>query len=606
MFISHLFHYLRIVSTVILVNIALYGCTSSRISDIQDRQISDLIITNALITQFDVPRADNNTMHHIAIKGDTIQHISANLAEVQRSADKNTQYIDAKGRRTIPGIIDSHTHVVRGGRFYNLETRWENVSTIDEALSLIREQAKRTPEGQWVRVIGGWSPYQFKEARMPTLQEINDAAPNTPVFILFLYSGGMLNQAGLDALGIDRTSKAPDGSRYERDANGRPTGRLIAEPNPMILYKTIGALPGLSEEDQYNSSIRFYRELLSLGMTSAIDAGGGGHLFPKDYIATKQLAHEGKLPLRVSAYLFPQEPGKESEQFAKWMSEYTIADNSHLTLRNGYTVEGGGELIVWSASDFENFTAERPELKESAKEDLRKVLVQHVNKRWPFRIHATYDESISRVVTTIEEVNATTPLDGLRWILDHAETISDNNIERVKALGGGIAVQNRMAFAGEYFVERYGMELARRAPPLRKILDAGIPLGLGTDGTRVSSYNPWISYYWAVSGKTVGGLKHMDDKAVLDRLTALRLLSKDAAWFSQEEGIKGELKEGLLADIAILNHDILLVEEEELKQTRSLLTIVGGKVEHAQEDYSHLAKPLPFASPAWSPVNFQP
>ena len=585
---------------------ALSGCAAPNdMLSVEAGSASDLVIVNARIARFDRPLDDQDTLYHIAINDETISEVSTDKQLILGTANQSTRLIDAQGKRVIPGLIDTHTHVVRGGRFYNLETRWEDVTSIREAMSLIRTQAERTPKGQWVRVIGGWSPYQFEEARMPTLAEINEAAPNTPVFILFLYSGGMLNEAGLRALNIDENSKAPQGSRYERDADGKPTGRLIAEPNPMILYQTIGALPGLSQADQYNSSIQFYRKLLSLGMTSAIDAGGGGHDFPDDYSATQRLASEGKLPMRVSAYLFPQEPDKEFNQFRKWMGNHSIDANHHLTLQNGYTIEGGGELLVWSASDFENFTAQRPDLAEHAEQDLHKVITLHVKKRWPFRIHATYDESITRVLNTLEKVNRKTPFDGLQWILDHAETISDENIDRVKQLGGGIAVQNRMAYAGEYFVERYGHELASRAPPLKRILAAGVPLGLGTDGTRVSSFNPWISYYWAVTGKTVGGLALKESDETLDRITALRLLSKDASWFSNEKGKKGDIKAGMLADLAILNQDIFTVEAEKLKKTESLLTIVGGKVEHAGTEYPRFMKDKLNATPSWSPVNLQ-
>jgi predicted amidohydrolase YtcJ len=112
-------------------------------------------------------------------------------------------------------------------------------------------------------------------------------------------------------------------------------------------------------------------------------------------------------------------------------------------------------------------------------------------------------------------VNREIPFDGLHWFFDHCETITDRNIERVKALGGGIAVQNRMAFQGEYFVERYGAQQAKRIPPIRRMLEMGVPVGAGTDATRVSSYNPFLSLYWLITGKTIGGLKpanaHQDD-----------------------------------------------------------------------------------------------
>jgi predicted amidohydrolase YtcJ len=498
---------------------------------------------------------------------------------------------------------DSHLHVVRGGRFYNLELRWEGLDSLAEALDLLRRQAARTPENQWVRVVGGWTPFQFEERRMPTVDELNAAAPDTPVFVLFLYSGGMLNRAGLEALGIDRDSVAPAGSRFERDADGNPTGVLIADPNPAILYGTIARLPQLNAAEQLNSSRQFYHQLLTLGITSAVDAGGGGHRFPTNYAATQTLAARGELPLRVSAYLFPQEPGAELAQFQSWMDDYDANQNLDLSRESGYVIEGGGELLVWSASDYENFTAARPALKDNAEAELEAVVRLHVKNAWPFRIHATYDESISRMLEVLEKVHADTPLTAVRWAFDHAETISDRNLERVKALGGGFAIQGRMAFAGEYFVERYGAGQARRSPPMRRMLDMGIPVALGTDGTRVASFNPWDAYYWAVSGRTLGGLQLYSKDNTLDRLTALRLFTLGSAWMSGEEQRKGAIRVGMLADLAILDRDILNVAEEQLRDTRSLLTIVGGRIAYSDGALTAATPAPPRALPDWSPVN---
>ena len=358
------------------------------------------------------------------------------------------------------------------------------------------------------------------------------------------------------------------------------TGRLIADPNPKILYQTIASLPQLTPEQQVDSSIRFYQALLELGVTSAVDAGGGGHQFPDDYRGSQALAQRGELPLRVSNYLFPQKPGEELQQFQSWMDSYEHDHDMDPGRSNGYVIEGGGELLVWSASDYENFTSVRPELAAEAEQELEAVIRLHLENGWPFRIHATYDESITRMLAVLEKVNADTPLADLRWAFDHAETISDANLERVKALGGGIAVQGRMAFAGEYFLERYGEEQTRRSPPIRKMLELGIPVGLGTDGTRVSSFNPWETYYWAVSGKTVGGTVLYGEDNRLDRLTALRLFTEGSAWFSGEESFKGSIAEGMAADFAILNHDILTVPEEMLLRTRAELTAVAGEVHH--------------------------
>lgn len=558
----------------------------------------DLIVINAKVATF-----DQSKISAFAVTQGKFTAVSDDPKVILATKDERTKVIDVGGQRLIPGMNDSHLHAVRAGRFYNLETRWEGVTSLTEALDLLKQQAKRVPKGQWVRVNGGWSPHQFKEKRLPTVAELNAVAPDTPVFILFLYSGGMLNQAGLKALGIDKNTTAPIGSYFERDDAGNPTGVMVADPNPQLLYQTVAALPQLDGAGQYNSSIQFYRKLLSLGVTSVVDAGGGGHQFPDDYQASTRLALQGDLPLRVSAYLFPQKPKEELSQFQSWMDHVEHDHNMARGDGRQLVIEGGGELLVWSASDYENFKSDRPDLKESSEAELEQVIRLHQRKGWPFRIHATYDESIDRMLNVLEKVNKDQPLDRIRWAFDHAETVSDLSLQRIKALGGGISVQGRMAFAGEDFLARYGSELTKRSPPIKRMLALGIPVGLGTDGTRVASFNPWSTYYWAVSGRTVGGTILYDENNRLDRLTALKLFTQGSAWFSGEEELKGQVKVGQYADFTVLNHDILAVPERSLLDTRADLTVVNGRIEFARGAFKAYAKPRPAAVPEWSPVN---
>ena len=286
------------------------------------------------------------------------------------------------------------------------------------------------------------------------------------------------------------------------------------------------------------------------------------------------------------------------------MRSYNANQDLHSHMDNGYVIEGGGELLAWSASDYENFTSGRPDLAADAEDELEKVVRLHLLQGWPFRIHATYDQSIERMLTVFEEINKTQPFNKVRWIIDHAETVSDKNLARIKKLGGAIAVQGRMAFAGEDFAKRYGKQQTKRTPPIKKMLAMGIPVGFGTDGTRVASFNPWATYYWAVSGKTVGGYTLYDKTNTLDRLTALQVFTQGSAYFSGEEMLKGQIEPGMYADFAILNQDILTVTESKLLKTQAELTVVDGKVQYAaKQSFPKLHKPLQKALPAWSPVN---
>jgi len=359
----------------------------------------------------------------------------------------------------------------------------------------------------------------------------------------------------------------------------------------------------MSPEEQANSNLHWYRELNRFGLTSVVDAGGGGHAFPKDYASSEALAKQGKIPLRVSMYLFAQTAGTELQDYDKWTKDVKLNFNLATELLEGYVFEGGGENLVHSAADYENFMAPPPELSdEKLRSELTAVTTLLVRKGWPIRIHATYDLTITRVLEVFEQVFKAENFKG-RWIIDHAEGISERNIERVKRLGGGIAVQNRMAFAGEYYVDRYGKAAAASAPPLRKLLDSGIPLGAGTDLTRVSSYNPWLSLYWMVSGKTVGGTEIYPPENRLTREEALRLYTLGSAWFSGDEAVKGRIAPGQFADFAVLSADYMSVPEEQIKGIESVLTVVGGEVVYAADRFDALAPPaLPAVKPDWSAV----
>jgi len=235
-------------------------------------------------------------------------------------------------------------------------------------------------------------------------------------------------------------------------------------------------------------------------------------------------------------------------------------------------------------------------------EELEVVIRHLVENRWPFRLHATYDETVSHALNVYERVNRDIPFEGLHWFFDHCETASDRNLERIKALGGGIAVQNRMAFQGEYFVDRYGSKKAERTPPIRKMLDLGIPVGAGTDATRVSSYNPFLSLYWLITGKTIGGLSLYGQDNRLSRAEALKLYTVGSSWFSSEDGKKGAIEVGQLADLAALSEDYFTIPEEDIRNIESVLTITGGRVVHATDEFTRLAPPSLPVSPDWSPV----
>jgi len=553
----------------------------------------ELILHNARIATQDERRSFAEA---VAIRDGRFVAVGTDR-EILALRGAGTEVIDVRGRTVIPGLNDSHLHVIRGGLNYNLELRWDGVPSLADGLRMLREQAIRTPAPQWVRVVGGWSEFQFAERRLPTLDELNEAAPDTPVFILHLYCQAMLNRAALRAVGYDRDTPNPPGGEIQRDKQGHPTGLLLARPNATILYATLAKGPKLPVEYQYNSTRQFMRELNRLGLTSVIDAGGGFQNYPEDYQVIDELHRRGELTLRIAYNLFTQRPQKEKDDFARWIQMARPGQGDDF-----FRLNGAGEMLVFSAADFEDFLEPRPDLPSRLETDLEDVVSLLAAHRWPFRLHATYDESITRFLNVFEKVHRAFPLDGLHWFLDHAETISERNIERVRALGGGIAVQHRMAFQGEYFAARYGRAAVAQTPPIATMLKAGVPVGAGTDATRVANYNPWDSIYWLVSGRTVGGFELYPEENRLSRMEALRLYTVGSAWFSTEQGRKGSIVAGQLADLAVLSEDFFSIPEERIKRLHSVLTVLGGTVVHATEEFSNLAPPPLPVMPDWSPV----
>ena len=554
----------------------------------------DLILHRGLFTTLN--RA-NPTASAVAIRDGRFTHVGRDH-EVMPLAGPNTKLIDMRGRRVLPGLIDNHLHIIRGGLNFNLELRWDGVRSLTDAMGMLKRQVDITPAPQWVRVVGGFTEHQFAEKRLPTIAELNAVAPDTPVFLLHLYDRALLNGAALRAVGYTKDTPAPPGGEIVRDSAGNPSGLLLAKPNASILYATLAKGPKLPYEYQLNSTRHFMRELNRLGVTGAIDAGGGFQNYPDDYLVIEELAKADQLTIRLAYNLFTQKPKQEKADFLNWTATSQYKQGTDYFRHNG-----AGEMLVFSAADFEDFRQPRPDMAPEMEGELEEVVRLLAQNRWPWRLHATYDETISRALYVFERVNQDVPLQGLNWFFDHCETISDQSIDRIAALGGGIAVQHRMAYQGEYFVERYGHGAAEATPPVKKILEKGVKVSAGTDATRVASYNPWVSLSWLVTGKTVGGMQLYPQRNCLDREAALRMWTENVTWFSNEVGKKGRIEVGQFADLVVPDRDFFACAESEIADTTALLTIVGGKVVYGAGDFAaHDDSPLPPAMPDWSPV----
>ncbi|WP_060179610.1 amidohydrolase [Streptomyces sp. IMTB 1903] len=559
-----------------------------------DGGYADLVLRNGKIHTQDPARPSATAF---AVRDSRIT-VLGDDHDIAGSVGPGTRVVDALGRRVVPGLNDSHLHVIRGGLNYVLELRWDGVPSLHQALAMLREQAGRTPRGQWIRVVGGWTAEQFAERRMPTPAELNAAAPDTPVFVLHLYQSAILNRAAVRAAGFTRDTPDPKGGQIVRDREGHPNGLLLAAPSALVLYSTLAEAPALDNAGKKVSTRHFLRELNRFGLTSAVDAAGGFQNFPENYSTVTELARAGELSVRIGYHLFPQTAGQELADLRRWTETVRPGDGDSWLRLNG-----AGENLIWAAADFENFSEPRPELADGYEGEFEQAVRLLSEHGWGFRLHATYDETIRRDLAVFEKLAAEGlfPAGG-RWLFDHAETVSPDSLERIAALGGGISVQNRMSFQGRAFAERYGAQAAGTAPPIADMLRAGIPLAAGTDATRVSSYNPWVALHWLVTGRTVGNLALRPAEQLLSRERALELYTVGGARLTGEEADKGALAEGRFADFAVLSHDYLTVPAADIPHIESVLTVAGGRIVYAADTYEGLDEALPPIGPAWSPV----
>ncbi|MFJ9566316.1 amidohydrolase [Streptomyces fuscichromogenes] len=554
---------------------------------------ADLVLRNAKVFTGDPKRPAATAF---AVRDGSVTVVGGDR-EVAPLVGPRTRVVDALGHRVVPGLNDSHNHVVRGGLHFVLELRWDGVRTLRQGLAMVREQAARTPPGQWLRVAGGWSVESVAEHRMPTPAELNAAAPDTPVVITHLYQAAILNRAALHAAGITRDSPDPAGGQIVRGHDGEPTGLLIAAPGALLLYSTLAKAPVLDPEGQKGSTKQFLLELNRFGLTSLIDAAGGFQDFPSGYRAVTDLHAAGELTVRIAYHLFPQTLGQEVDDLRRWIG-MVRPDEGDAWLR----LNGAGENLTWAAADFENFAQPRPELGpyEAEFESAVRLLME---SGWGFRLHATYDETVRRDLAVFEKLAAEGLFPGgNRWLFDHVELVSEESLDRIAALGGAIGVQHRLAYQGTTFRDRYGSQAAAVAPPLGAMRSRGLNIAAGTDATRVSTYNPWVALYWLVSGRNVAGVPLRSGHHRMDRAEALASYTVGGARLTGEQDVKGILGPGCYADFAVLTDDYFEIPEERIPEIEALLTVVGGRIVHAAGFFEGLAPAAPPVRPDWSPI----
>ncbi|MDK2761976.1 MAG: amidohydrolase [Sphingopyxis sp.] len=564
---------------------------------------ADLIVFNAKI--FTGNRAQPDAAA-LAVKDGRIYSVGTD-AEILGLKDAGTRMIDAGNRRLIPGLIDAHTHVLNESG-YNYNVRWDGVPTLRRALAMLSEQAKRTPKGQWVKAIGGWSPYQFEEKRFPTMDELRKAVPDHALIVQYAYNRAFLNEQAMTELGVgtDRFPALP-GTVFEKDKQGKYTGLVEGYTFTFIAMETM--VPQLSFDEQVSSLVHTVDGLNRFGITSVVDAGNRG--YPKHQSTVDVLARDNRLNIRMPFVDMQFGDGTPMNMVDAQINAITKTApispgrNLHPSLAHGHTYRGAGEVLQLEMHDHENFDRPAVIIEPAAmRSHVEQNVTKLVQRRIPFRMHISYNENITPFLDALEAMNEKTPLDGLRWSLEHAETISPENIARIRKLGGGIALDPKMALHGDGFIKTHGREKALQTPRLRQLVDSGIPLAMSTDAFRAATFNPWVGISWMVSGKSVSGTEVLAKENRLTRAEALKLMTRGAAWFMQAESELGMIAAGNLADFTLLDRDYFAVPEEQIKSTTSVLTVLDGRVVFGAQDYANLTPKLPEVLPAWSPIKY--
>jgi len=510
----------------------------------------------------------------LAIRGDTI--IAVGQVEAIRSlVGRRATVIDAKGRTVIPGLNDAHIHTLREGVIWLHQTRWDDATSLSEAIGRIRERARQVPPGTWIWNIGGWHPNQFAERRFPTRDELDAAAPQHPVYVQYRVGPAVVNSVALRLAGISAQTPDPVGGRIGRVEGSRePNG--VLEGSAMGLVRRL--IPKPSLEEQLEGLRRQHQAFNRLGLTSVIDEPGSDTTPDLMYPAIYELWRRGEMTVRVGYHLHSPSAAVDEVPFTAQLVAFRHNYEGDAWLR----FLGSGEVLTWEAWDpgFVGGPFRRePRTLERWKQIVR-LLLRH---RMRFSYHAVHEETIRQALDFMQEVAREVPLAPLRITFEHVELISPYDVRRAVQLGVGFGVQNRLSWDTPQLLANWGAERAKHTPPLRLMLSWGARLAAGTDAIRVNNYNPWMSLYWFVTGKDITGQATRERAQLLSREEALRLYTAGGAWISGEEGRKGVLAPGYLADLAVLSDDYFSVPEERIPEIKSVLTIVGGRIVHLDE-----------------------
>ena len=525
-------------------------------------ETADAIIVNGKVVtvddRFSIAQA-------VAVKGGRIVAVGRN-ADIRKLEGAGTRVIDAGGRTVIPGLIDNHAHFIRVAEKWHYEMRLDGITARAQVLQMVRDRVKVAKPGEWIVALGGWSEEQFTDdARGFPLAELDQLAPANPVALQSVYRHTYMNTAALKAAKIDEKTPNPPGGTIEKDKGGALTGVVRGAGGVAF----VAAKVPLAEKQQWLQNARdVVTYLNSTGMTAWMDAGGRG-MSNAHYGPYRELADAGQLNIRIYWQTIRQ-PGTP-EQVDK-----VVADIPNLKPFQGtdwFDNVGYGESVYRPINT--QLLSPKFNTRPEDYQQWGRIARALANQGIYVNSHVEMEGAIDRFLELYEEINAERPIKGLRWAFSHIDQVTPAQIERMKRLGMSAQIHTRPLIQGVLMHRVHG-ERAWSMPPMRMVQDSGIPWGLGSDATAVTTSNPFYNLWFAVTGKMVGG--HHVNRSTITREEALIAHTRNNAYIVFQDGNLGSIQKGRYADLLILDRDYMTIPEDQIKDIRPVLTMVGGRV----------------------------
>ena len=559
---------------------------------VRNQQSADVILHNGKVLTVD---ANFSTQQALAVHGETIQAVGSD-SDILALAGSGTSTINLQGRTVIPGIIDTHAHMDREG-LKGIQPSLKGARSIADILAVIRRQVAGKRPGEWVLTMPiGEPPYYFdvpknlREGRFPTRWELDQVSPHNPVYIRGIWppwnqppSVSVANSLALQQAGVDRHTDPPDPCvTIDRDSNGEPTGVFIDNGHfPTVDFTLMRVVPRFTLAERaegLKESMRLYN---STGTTSTYEGHG---IVPEVLRAYKKLRDAGEMTIRAHLVLSPSwRSVAEAEREMEWSGHAASAAGfgDDMLRVGGYHIQYRGDPYTARTRSAELPFAGWAAFAISYNPPARFRRLVRLAAQYNVRVNTSVTDDLDEVLRIFEEVHKETPIDGRRWLLVHTMHTNPEQLRRIHNLGLEVQTLPWTHLHLRSFSYVDDPKLVDSALQHRSYLEHGIPFSFGTDN---KPYNA-IATLWAAvvrterrSGKVIGSGQR------LSRLEALRALTMGGAHLCFDEGRRGSLEPGKLADLAVLSDDLLTMPEEEISELRSFLTMVGGKAVYQTDD----------------------